>query len=71
LAFTYYAYILNYGPVRTVRMHASGNILIDQDKIDVFLPRFASTPEELAAALRGCPQRWQLLPLQDRPLLRL
>src|SRR5207248_8269647 len=71
VAFAYYAYILDYGPGKAIRMHASTNILVGQDKIEMFLSRFASTPEEIAASLCGCPQRWQLIPLQDRPLLRL
>jgi hypothetical protein len=39
--------------------------------IVAFLDLFSSTPSSLAAALRDCPKPWQMLPIQERPLLRL
>jgi hypothetical protein len=46
-------------------------IAIGQATIGAFLDLFSSAPASLAAALRGCPRPWQMLPIQDRPLLRL
>ena len=46
-------------------------IAISPPTIEAFLGLFSSTPASLAAALRDCLKPWQMLPVQDRPLLRL
>jgi hypothetical protein len=71
LAFAYYAHVLDHGPDKPIRMDAFRGIAIDRSRVEAFLSRFASTPQELGAALRRCPGAWQMMPLQDRPLLRL
>lgn len=46
-------------------------IAISRPTIEAFQGLFSSTPASLAAALRDCLKPWQMLPVQDRPLLRL
>ena len=46
-------------------------IAITEATIEAFLALFSSTPASLASALRDCLKPWQMLPIQDRPLLRL
>ncbi len=73
LAFAYWAHIRSCGPGDQVRLNAMimPQIAIGQATIGAFLDLFSSAPASLAAALRGCPRPWQMLPIQDRPLLRL
>ena len=52
-------------------MNAFAGIRIDRDTIETYLDSFASTPDELAAKLDACPGSWQMLPIQERPLLRV
>jgi hypothetical protein len=73
LGFAYWAHIRSCGPEDQVKLNAmiTPEITISQATIGAFLDLFSSTPASLAAALRGCPKPWQMLPIQDRPLLRL
>ena len=73
LGFAYWAHIRSCGPGDQVKLNAMimPEITISQATIGAFLDLFSSTPASLAAALRGCPKPWQMLPIQDRPLLRL
>jgi hypothetical protein len=73
LAFAYWAHIRSLGPGAPVRFNAAirPDIDIESATIETFLGLFSSTPPELAAALRGCLRPWQMLPIQNRPLLRL
>ena len=73
LAFAYWAHIRSLHPGDQVRLNAMirPDIAIDQATIETFLDLFSSTPAELAAALRDCLKPWQMLPIQDRPLLCL
>ncbi len=73
LAFAYWAHIQSLRPGGQVRLNAMirPDIAIDRATVETFLDLFSSTPAELAAALRDCPKPWQMLPIQDRPLLRL
>lgn len=71
LAFALYAHsIAESTPVAcNIREHHS----IPGPSVDAFLDRFASTADELAAAFPasiGGDNDWDLLPVQDRPLLR-
>lgn len=73
LGFAYWAHIRACGPGDQVKLNAMimPNIAISQAMISAFLDLFSSTPASLAAALGGCTKPWQMLPIQDRPLLRL
>jgi hypothetical protein len=73
LAFAYWAHIQSCGPGDQVRLNAMimPGIAISEATIEAFLELFSSTPADLATALGGCPKPWQMLPIQDRPLLRL
>ena len=63
------------GPGDQVKLNAMimPRIAISQAAIStfLFLDLFSSTAADLADALRGCTKPWQMLPIQDRPLLRL
>jgi len=50
---------------------AFAGIPIERPIIEAYLGLFASTPDELAAKLDACPGSWQMLPIQERPLLRV
>ena len=73
LGFAYWAHIRSCGLGDQVKLNAMimPEITISQATIGAFLDLFSSTPASLAAALRGCPKPWQMLPIQDQPLLRL
>jgi hypothetical protein len=73
LAFAYWAHIQACQPGDQVRLNAmiKPGIAISQGTIEAFLDLFAGTPTDLADGLRECPRPWQMLPIQDRPLLRL
>ncbi|MCX4970554.1 hypothetical protein OHA98_38570 [Streptomyces sp. NBC_00654] len=71
LAFVYYSSIASHAPDNPVAVNAFTGIAVDPEVIERFLDRFAVRPDDLAAQLRDCPLPWQLLPIQDRPLLRL
>lgn len=71
IAFCYYAKATAYAPDRGVRINAFDIDGVDRDVIDQFLSRFAITLDDLASQLAACPESWQTLPMQDRPLLRV
>lgn len=70
IAFCYYAKAMAYAPDRGVRISAYDIAGVDRDVVDRFLSRFAITFDDLASQLAACPESWQMLPMQDRPLLR-
>jgi hypothetical protein len=73
LAVAYWGYMQFRGPDDPIRVKAvaTPDMTITPPQVQTFLGLFSSTPAELAAGLRRCPQPWQMLPIQDRPLLRL
>jgi hypothetical protein len=71
LGFAYNSGIMTHTPDAPVAMHAFTGIGIDRAVTERFLGRFAIEPDDLAAQLRDCPLPWQMLPIQNRPLLRL
>jgi hypothetical protein len=73
LGFAYWTHIQSCRPGDQVRLNAMilPEVAIDQATIEAFLDLFSSTPASLADELRDCPKPWQMLPIQDRPLLRL
>jgi hypothetical protein len=70
LGFAYYSHILAHRPGNPIAINTSINISIEAATIERFLGLFSATAAELAAALVSCPQPWQMLAIQDRPLLR-
>ena len=71
IAFCYHAKAMAYAPDRGVRISAYDIDGVDRDVIDRFLSRFAITLDDLASQLAACSESWQMLPMQDRPLLRV
>jgi hypothetical protein len=73
LGFAYWTHIQSCRPGDQVRLNAMilPGIAITEATIEAFPALFSSTPASLASALRDCPKPWQMLPIQDRPLLRL
>lgn len=71
IAYGYHAKAMAYRPDRGVLIDAYDLGGIEREAIDRFLDRFAITLDELAAELAKYPKPWQLLPIQDRPLLRV
>ena len=71
LGFGYYAAALSYRPDAPVAVDAFANIAIGRPAIEQFLGLFSSTADELAQALRDGQLPWQMLPLAERPLLRV
>ena len=73
LGFAYWAHIRTREPGDEVRLNAMimPGITISTATIEAFLDLFSCTPSSLAAALEACPRPWQMLPIQERPLLRL
>ncbi|MEU6201142.1 hypothetical protein [Streptomyces sp. NPDC047061] len=71
LGFAYNSGIMTHLPDAPVAMQAFTGIGIDHAVVERFLGRFAIEADDLAAQLRDCPLPWQMLPIQNRPLLRL
>ena len=71
LGFGYYAAALSYRPDKPVAINAFANIAIGRPVIEQFLSLFSSTADGLTKALRDCQLPWQMLPLAERPLLRV
>ena len=70
LGFAYYAQVLGRQPGEPVAFSGYTDIPIAPAMIKQFLDLFSSSANELTAALAGCLQPWQMLPIQNRPLLR-
>ena len=71
LTFAYHGYIRAYQPGQPPGVNAFAGIPIDRDTIETYLTSFASTMDELAGKLDARPGSWQMLPIQERPLLRI
>ncbi|MEY9912818.1 hypothetical protein ABIA35_009085 [Catenulispora sp. MAP12-49] len=71
LGFAYYAHAISRKPDGPVRVNAFTNIPIDRATIETFLSRFAWTLDGLGDQLSGCTRSWQMLPIQDRPMVRI
>ena len=73
LACHYWTPVKASGPGEPVRVSAAGPVdaEVGSDQADVFLGIFASSPQELRAALGRSQLPWQMGPVQARPLLRL
>lgn len=71
LTLAYYGYIRALQPGGLPGVNAFAGIQIGRDVIETYLGSFASTPDELAVRLDACPGSWQMLPILERPLLRI
>jgi hypothetical protein len=71
LTVAYYGYIRALQPGGLPGVNAFAGISINRETVETYLGSFASTPDELADKLDACPGSWQMLPIQERPLLRI
>ena len=71
LTLAYHGYVRALQPDGLPGVNAFAGIQISRDIVETYLGSFASTPDELAARLDACPGAWQMLPIQERPLLRI
>jgi hypothetical protein len=71
LSFAYHGYIRAHQPDQPPGVNAFTGIPVDRYTIETYLASFASTMDELAVRLDACPGSWQMLPIQERPLLRI
>jgi hypothetical protein len=71
LSFAYHGYIRAHQPGQPPGVNAFTGIPIDRGTIETYLASFASTMDELAGKLEECPGSWQMLPIQERPMLRI
>jgi hypothetical protein len=71
LGFAYHAYATMRQPDSPIHMNPFARHQIDHDIVEQFLSRFAVTLDELSDQLKTCPRRWQMMPIQDRPIVRI
>jgi hypothetical protein len=71
LGFAYYAYAITRQFDTPIHANPFVDHRIDRETVDRFLSRFALTLDGLSDELKACPRRWQMMPIQDRPLLRI
>src|SRR6266568_5381708 len=70
LAFTYYSAVGEYKAGGVVRFHSSQGLRIAPTVVDKFLDLFSASAVDLADAFGNQAEPWQMLPFQERPLLR-
>lgn len=71
LTIAYYGYMRALQPDEMPGVNAFVGISVSRETVETYLSSFASTPDELAGKLDACPGSWQMLPIQERPLLRI
>jgi hypothetical protein len=71
LTFAYHGYIRAYQPDMTPAVNAFAGITVSRETVETYLASFASTVDELAGKLAASPGSWQMLPIQEKPLLRI
>jgi len=71
LTVAYYGYMRAQQPGGQPGVNAFAGISTERETVETYLGLFASTPDELAGKLAACPGSWQMLPIQERPLLRI
>jgi hypothetical protein len=71
LTVAYYGYIRALQLDAPPAVNAFEGISIGRGTVETYLAHFASTPDELAARLAACAGSWQMLPMQEQPLLRI
>ncbi len=70
LGFGFYAYVLAHKLENPIAVNAYASFPMEQDVINRFLDLFSISAADLSSALADCPKPWQMLPIQERPLLR-
>ncbi|MFD8646581.1 hypothetical protein [Streptomyces mirabilis] len=70
-AFAYWVKTTETRLVGPVRVPAFPLLKLPSEKVEKFLALYSATFDDLAAALEACDQPWQMLPLQNTPLLRV
>jgi hypothetical protein len=68
LTFAYHGYIRAHQPGQPPGVNAFAGIALS--RVETYLASFASTMDKLAVKLDACPGPWQMLPIQERPLLQ-
>jgi hypothetical protein len=71
LTFAYHGYIRAHRPGLPPGVNAFAGIAVSRATVETYLAAFASTADELAGKLDPSPGAWQMLPIQERPLLRV
>jgi hypothetical protein len=71
LTFAYHGYIRAHRPGLSPGVNAFAGIAVSRETVETYLASFASTMDELAVKLDASPGSWQMLPIQERPLLRV
>jgi hypothetical protein len=71
LTFAYHGYIRAHQPGLTPAVNAFAGIPVSRETVETYLASFASTADELAGKLDASSGSWQMLPIQERPLLRI
>lgn len=71
LTFAYHGYIRAHRPGLSPGVNAFAGIAVSRETVETYLASFASTMDELAVKLDASPGAWQMLPIQERPLLRV
>jgi len=71
LTFAYHGYIRAHQPGLSPAVNAFAGIPVSRETVETYLASFASTMDELAGKLDASPGSWQMLPIQERPLLRV
>jgi hypothetical protein len=70
LTIAYHGYTRACQSGQPVGVNAFAGISLSRETVEAYLACFASTMDELAGELEACPGSWQMLPIQDRPVLR-
>lgn len=71
LTFAYHGYIRAHRPGLSPGVNAFAGIAVSREAVETYLASFASTMDELAVRLDASPGPWQMLAIQERPLLRV
>ena len=71
LTLAYHGYIRAHQPGLSSAVNAFAGIAVSRETVETYLASFASTVDELAGKLAASPGSWQMLPIQERPLLRV
>ena len=71
LTLAYHGYIRAHRPDLLPGVNAFAGIAVSRETVETYLASFASTVDELAGKLEATAGAWQMLPIQERPLLRI
>jgi hypothetical protein len=71
LTFAYHGYIRAHKPGLLPSVNAFAGIPVSRETVETYLASFASTMDQLATEFDTRPGAWQMLPIQEKPLLRI